>query len=236
MILSHKHKFILFCNPKTGSTSLEKTLEPFQEGQAYNLGLRQFHPDHSNSILFPNKHIPPLLLRSWLSKDVWDNYFKMVFVRNPWDWFVSEWKYHFQFNRPKLFNVWQKPRSLPRYLINYQRIKDLNSKEVFTVEDVDYLFEHLKKCFPIVPNSPGLYQSCYVYNLDGDQLVDFVGRFENIESDFNTIKDKLGLDISLPHLNSTTRSTYKTYFTEDSKRRVAQLWQKDISNFGYKFE
>ena len=235
MILSHKHKFILFCNPKTGSTSLEKTLEPYQEGQEYNYGVRQFNKGEPQTILFPNKHIPPLLLKAWLPKEIWDSYYKIVFVRNPWDWVVSEWKYHFKLKKVSVMDLIKEPVTTARYLKNYQHKKRLNNKQVFTVEDIDYLFDHLKRWFPVTPSASGLHQSHYVYDLDGNQIVDFVGRFENLEADFELIKEKLDLDISLPHLNRTKRNRYKTYFTEDSNQRVAQLWKKDIDNFGYKF-
>ena len=236
MILSHKHKFILFCNPKTGSTSLEKTLEKFQEGQEFNLGIRQSYGASSNRILFPNKHIPPLLLKAWLPEEIWNSYFKFVFIRNPWDWIVSEWKYQFQYKKLSIPYILHNPVATARYLKNYQRVEELNSKKVFTPEDIDYLHAHLKKWFSVIPNSPGLHQSHYVFDVGENKIVDFVGRFENIENDFEVIKDKLGLDISLPHLNSTKRDTYKTYFTEESKERVAQLWKRDIDNFSYKFD
>ena len=236
MIISHQYKFILFCNPKTGSTSLEKTLEKYQEGSEFNFGIRQSHNGGCNSILFPNKHIPPLMLKAWLPKEIWDSYFKFVFIRNPWDWVVSEWKYHFKPRKVNVASLINNPIATTRYIKNSQKIKALNSKNSFSSEDINYLFAHLKHFFPVLPNASGLYQSHYVFDIDGDRLVDFVGRFENIQNDFEVIKDRLGLDVCLPHLNSTKRDTYKTYFTQDSKERVAQLWKKDIDNFGYKFD
>jgi Sulfotransferase family len=236
MIISHKYKFILFCNPKTGSTSLEKTLEPFQEGQEFNLGIRQSLNTKKNTALFPNKHMPPLLLKAWLPQEIWDSYFKFVFVRNPWDWVVSEWKYQFKYKKISVTSALKNPIPTLRYLKNYQQVKEFNNKTVFTPEDVDYLFAHLKRFFPVIPNSPGLYQSHYVFDINGEQIVDFVGRFENLQHDFEFIKEKLDLDISLPHLNSTNRGKYKSYFTPDSKHRVAHLWQRDIDNFNYQFD
>lgn len=236
MIISHEHKFILFCNPKTGSTSLEKTLEKYQEGEEFNQGIRQFSNASSSSMLFPNKHIPPLLLKAWLPQEIWDSYFKFVFVRNPWDWVVSEWKYHFKPRQVGVNDLIHHPVATARYIKHHRRIKALNSKKSFTQDDINYLFAHLKQFFPVIPNASGLYQSNYVFDLNGDRLVDFVGRFETIQDDFAAIKDKLGLDISLPHLNSTKRDTYKSYFTEDSKQRVAELWERDIANFDYSFD
>lgn len=236
MILSHKYRFIFLCNPKTGSTSLERALEKYQEGENFNQGLCRFDNNKNYITLFPNKHIPPLMLKAWLPREIWQSYFKFVFVRNPWDWVVSEWKYHFKPREVGIVDFINRPVAIARYLKHSQRIKHLNNKRVFSAEDVDYLFAHLKQFFPVLPNSSGLYQSHYVFDVDGNQLVDFVGKFENINSDFEIIKDKLGLDVFLPHLNSTNRSKYQTYFTEDSKQRVAELWQQDIDNFNYCFD
>lgn len=238
MIVSHKHKFIFFCTPKTGSTSLEKPLEPFQEGQELNRGIRLALSAKQSVDLFPDKHMPPLLLKSWLPQEIWDSYFKFVFVRNPWDWVVSAWKYYFKHKKITPTFVANNPIATLRYFKNYQRLKEFNDKTVLTPEDVDYLFAHLKRFFPIFPNSTGFCQSYYVYDINGKQIVDFVGRFENLQRDFEFIKEKLELDIgiSLPHLNSTNRGNYKSYFTKESKERVAQLWQKDIENFDYHFD
>ena len=50
MILSHRRKFIFFCNGKTGTTSIEKVLEPLDEGRRYAFDAPG---------LFIAKHIPP---------------------------------------------------------------------------------------------------------------------------------------------------------------------------------
>ncbi|MEM6612495.1 MAG: sulfotransferase family 2 domain-containing protein [Cyanobacteria bacterium P01_C01_bin.72] len=235
MILSHRHKFIFFCNPKTGSTSVEKALAPFQEGQAYNYGLRQHYSHSSNQMLFPNKHIPPATLKAWLPHKIWNEYHKFVFVRNPWDWFVSEWKYHFRLNALNTTDFIKRPRAAAAYCKNYYWLRKLNQKQQFEVKDIDFLFTRLKNNFPVFPNTQGLFQSHYAYDLDGNKIVDFVAKFENIQDDFQKIKDDLGLEIDLMHLNKTKHDSYQSYFTKDSRQRVAELWRDDIERFGYTF-
>lgn len=236
MILSHQHKFIFFCNPKTGSTSVEKALAPLQEGQEYNYGLRQSYSHTSTKMLFPNKHMPPMTLKAWLPQKIWDDYYKFAFVRNPWDWFVSEWKYHFRLNSLRKSDFIKRPRTVAAYCKNYYWLKSLNQKQRFEVEDIDFLFDRLKDNFPVVPNTKGLYQSHYVYDLDGNKIVDFVAKFENIQSDFQKIKSSLGLDIDLMHLNKTKHDDYRKCFTKESRKRVAELWREDIERFGYTFD
>ena len=236
MILSHKHKFIFFCNPKTGSTSVEKALERHQEGAEYNHGLRQFSHGEQAKKLFPNKHLPPAILKAWLPEKVWNDYYKFVFVRNPWDWFVSEWKYHFKLEQYQAKDIFKRPYAVARHYKNLPKRQALNSKKVFEVADVDFLYNHLKHNFSVFPNAKGLFQSHYVCDLDGKMLVDRVAKFENIQTDFEQIKDNLSLDIDLQHLNRTKHSDFRTYFTKESRLRVAELWQEDIERFEYTFD
>ena len=72
---------------------------------------------------------------------------------------------------------------------------------------------------------------------DGVQAVDFVGRFERIESDISFICDKSSMDASsIIHENSTEHNCYRSYY--DSKRVdiVYELYGDDIELFGYSFE
>jgi hypothetical protein len=84
MIISHELKFIFFCVPKTGTTSLEKALEGYDESIDLNNGYKN---------LWVNQHLPPSFMKGFVSSDMWNNYFKFLFVRNPFDWVVSSIKY-----------------------------------------------------------------------------------------------------------------------------------------------
>lgn len=236
MILSHKHKFIFFCNPKTGSTSVEKALELYQEGDEFNRGLRQFKNRELRKVLFANKHLPPAMLKAWVSQDVWNNYYKFVFVRNPWDWFVSEWKYHFRLNKVTTKQIFKQPYAVARHCKNHSKMKALNNKRVFEVADIDYLFEHLKRNFSVFPSANGLFQSHYVYDIDGNQIVDRIAKFENIQTDFQEITANLNLNVKIQHLNKTNHSSFQSYFTKESQQRVAELWREDIERFEYTFD
>lgn len=41
----------------------------------------------------------------------------------------------------------------------------------------------------------------YLYDGEGNCLVDFTGRFERLEEDFDTVREKLALETELPHKN-----------------------------------
>ncbi len=82
-----------------------------------------------------------------------------------------------------------------------------------------------------------MYSSCASWIcIDGQPVVDYVGRFENLSQEFKTITDHLGLDASLPHLNKSSRSHYADYYDTASKEIIAKRFQNDIELFGYQFE
>jgi len=66
--------------------------------------------------------------------------------------------------------------------------------------------------------------------------VNFIGKFENLQNDFNNLLSKLGSEnIQLPHIHKSNRSRYRTYYSEESKALVEEFYKKDIQEFGYEF-
>ncbi len=106
MLLSHDHQFLFIHIPKTAGTSIRVSLSPYA-----------FHPETLlenrvlSSVGINVNHIGPwkrkrfrphctaLTVQRNLPADVFDNLFKFVFVRNPWDLLVS--LYNFIPSRPK---------------------------------------------------------------------------------------------------------------------------------------
>ena len=66
----------------------------------------------------------------------------------------------------------------------------------------------------------------------------FVGRFENLNKDFDTILNRiqLGISSSLPHLNKSTDGEFRTQYTPHKVDQVAEMRARDIACFGYTFE
>jgi hypothetical protein len=101
-----------------------------------------------------------------------------------------------------------------------------------------FLFKRLPSPGPSDGYRHILSQHCFLYDENEKQLVDFIGRFENLQSDFDLVCRHLGInDAKLPHRNkSFGRKHYADYYDAESKEYVAQLYRKDIRLFGYTFE
>ena len=66
--------------------------------------------------------------------------------------------------------------------------------------------------------------------------MDFIGRFESLEADFQSVCDRLGLrDLSLPQLRPGTGQDYRKAFTAEMVDIVGDIYQRDIRALGYDF-
>jgi len=225
MILSHAHKFIFLCNGRTGTTSIEHALWRYDESG----GLASHEPG-----LWVDKHIPRTALRSLLPAEQWDSYFKFVFVRHPLDWFVSQYRYNLE-RPPSLSRVLAKPRKAPAALRAFHRARARREERVYDVADVERLHRYLRRNRGL-PDTPTLFQSSYVDDTDGTQIVDFVGRFELLAADIARVQQRIGIDFALPHLNRTDHPdgrAYRNSLTEAGVRKVRELWAVDFDRLGY---
>ena len=96
-----------------------------------------------------------------------------------------------------------------------------------------------------------------LYNQQGELLVDFVGRFETLQQDFDRVCEQLGItESSLPHRNRSDKKSrglkrkIKNYlymngenrhqcmadfYDDETRAVVAGYYSKDIEAFGYRF-
>ncbi len=79
-------------------------------------------------------------------------------------------------------------------------------------------------------------QSSFIFDRHGNQLVDFVGKFENLSTDFDTVCQRIGVDCSLPHVNASKHDEYRRYYDDHTAELVAQAFKADIDAFDYTFE
>jgi len=80
------------------------------------------------------------------------------------------------------------------------------------------------------------FQKDFIYSEDGELLVDFVGRFENIDTDFKKICSRIGISATLPKLNVSNTIPYQQFYNDETRELVRRTFDVDISLFGYEFE
>jgi len=74
------------------------------------------------------------------------------------------------------------------------------------------------------------------YIVLGDSIaIDYIGRIESIQKDFNKICDVLGLNKDLPHRNkSQTERPVRRYYTSDATKRVVEeIYGEDFNRLNY---
>lgn len=226
MILSHEHKFIFLCNGKTGTTSVRAALDDYHEGEEYEVGVPGLYED---------KHVPPAVLKGMLGPHIWEEYFTCCFVRNPWDWFVSQFFWNQSPNPISKKKMLRKPiETTKEYLTKRRKRQYLEDLEAFTPEEIYETYDILRD-YRGIHQADSLFQYHYVYDADGTRLVDHVGRFERIDEDFQRMVDQVGIEAQLPHRNPTSHRSYRTYYNSETRRLIRDLYSVDVETFGYSF-
>jgi len=77
-------------------------------------------------------------------------------------------------------------------------------------------------------------------------LPNFLGRFENLENDFQDIYRIKGLPLKLPHMFGNrakeeckkpwVKVDYRDYYTKELEEMVRKRYSRDIDFFGYTFD
>jgi len=81
-------------------------------------------------------------------------------------------------------------------------------------------------------------QSDYLIDLHGNVIVDFIGRYERLQEDFDEVCRRIGIPAPpLPHKRKAQdRKDYRSYYTAETAELVAQRFKRDIEMFGYRFD
>jgi hypothetical protein len=100
-----------------------------------------------------------------------------------------------------------------------------------------FLFKHFPTSERGDPFRHVIPQCEFICSPDGEFLVDFVGKFENLHGDFDVICQRLQIpNLGLPHRNKSVRRHYMEYYDSETQAFVSEFYKRDVELFGYQFE
>jgi hypothetical protein len=224
-IISRAHRLLFIMAAKTGCTAVGQVLIDHLSGEFLP---RQSLLDPRGFFLVQNKHctLKQLLTHRLLTSDERRTLFAFSTVRNPFDALVS-------FHRLKA-NEFQQLLADPeswvhRYSgyaqdIEYCKTHDFNEwiKARYAVGVLDRL-RHRGRRRLYGPWANG---------------VDFVMRFEHLQTDFDEALRRAGvkLELQIPVINVTDRAKdYRQYYSRASRRIVEYAFQEELARFRYRF-
>ncbi len=227
-MISYYDKCLYIHIPKTAGQSIESVFLQ-RAGLSWEQRSSMLLKSNSN----PQKGPPRLahltareyLDYGYLTPKEFNKLFRFTFVRNPWDRLVSEYRYK------------QHKYSFKDFLFKH-----------FPEKNIDDYRHHNGIYRHVMP------QYKFIYNDKGKCLVNFVGKFENIDEDFAIVSNMICQQrLSLPHKNKTSakginsifkRFTkteknkidhYRSFYDSESKEFVEMFYQQDIELFDYTF-
>lgn len=204
--------------PKCGGTSIEDAIWPDRGARtAADLWAGQ-GPDDANKYQADGlQHLKAWQIREEVGADVFRDYFKFAFVRNPYDKAVSQYEY-------------------------MKRTRKTLRGRIGMADDATFA-EHLR----LIRGRPHPHwdpQHTFLFDERGALLVDFVGRFERFEADAQRAFDALGLgarlggwrSVRVPHAKGGgARPSYREYYDDETREAVREMYARDLEVFGYTF-
>lgn len=211
MRISHRYRFIFFANPKTGSESVRAFLNPFSDvsGRPFEQ-IDDAHPFYS--------HMRPIEAREIFERRGWrfDEYYRFVFVRNPWTRLVS--LYNMTCRIDKSFGL-----SFKSWL-RASKPEGKGGGGLFSERWRRY----------------GTYSiESFAGDGHGNLLVDDIFRLEDIDSVPDRLRERsmpIPPEAKIPRLNCMDGvASIRNYYTPELVELVSQRYHKEIAKFGYEF-
>ena len=146
-----------------------------------------------------------------------EDYYTFTFVRNPWDRMVSAYKFLQRGGWGKVDHLWCESRF--RYLQNFS-------------DFLRYVERHPYEMVHFLP------QTYWVYDKNKQINLNFIGKFEYLQHDYNELCKQLSINTPLPHMNPSKRhKKYQDYYKHHRDIEiVCKLFHDDIREFDYKYE
>ncbi len=205
MIVSHRHRFVFFAVPRTGTHALRDALRPLlgdEDWQQYALRGQARLPVPALARL-GHGHVSLRQLRASTDEDIWARYFKFAIVRNPYDRYVSACA---------MLN-----KRNPRYAGNEQAFM----KRALAMP-------RFRQRVLVRP------QTEMLVDVSGGLGLDFVGRFETLQESFDEACRQIGIaPARLGAINATEHRAFETYYDDELRTMVTDFYRRDFEMLGY---
>ena len=226
MPIDLNRNFIFVHIPRTGGTSIEEMFG-LKEGSCL-FGLAPY--GGTIDAMASPQHLTWQQLIQILPTSFTDSAYKFAFVRNPWDRFLSAYRYRL---RCYLHGLKRSGASYyKRCLYNESHLASLDS----FVATLEFPIEH--RVTAVGGLDAHLEPQCtFVTDAKGRIAMDRICRFENFEPDIRAVADGLGIQLGeIVRQNVTSggtryRSSYSTYAMD----AVRAFYAEDIERFEYTF-
>ena len=234
MPICHEKKFIFVHIPKCAGSSIEYL---FKKNNLHLEFIDEILDFKNSKINFSEvvelhkgktQHLSASDIKKLIGNIKFEQYDKFSIVRNPFDRLVS---YYFFIKKIKTPNLDK---------IHVKLVHSSSNFHEFVVRAIE---------------TPGMYPlfNQYLYLYDDDKssnMMDYVGKFETLESNFKEIIKNLKLEknkpdnlrkvfglskFKLPKVNTSNRGNYREYYNSELKHIVQQACHKDCELFDYDF-
>ena len=239
MRYSHKHKFVLVNNWKCGCSSIchmfDEYCEPCRDVNWVDTDRDQRDKcaNEEFGLLYEDiVHAPASNIKKIFNGKGWnlDDYVTITSVRNPWARMVSLY-FYLQRTAKKGYGSNIRHGGCFRYYPNKpDRETELVDFSVFARKSIPKWqggILHRWNTYEMIHDDAGI------------PLIDYVVRLEHLEEDLNPIIEKHFPDFHMNYNireNTTEHEHYSTYYDDESKSVVADVFSYDIDRWGYKFE
>lgn len=240
MAVSYEKKFVFIHVPKCAGTSIEKflaNLTPLSLLDPARLSDEQIKERElyrTGHVHRKEQHLSAVETRHLIGEKDYLSFYKFAFVRNPFARLASYYKFIKKIKTPYL------RKTHVRLAIESPNFKEFALRMLDEPEMTLFFNQHI-----------------YICNDDLESQVDFIGKFETLDHDFNQVLVKLDLcrnllspildrfgvpRAELPRLNTSSASgappdpkAYRKLYDDELRERITPAVAQDLRLFDYEF-
>ena len=206
MIVSHRHRFIFFAVPRTGTHAIRTALGPVlgdEDWQQQSLTAQVRLPVPALA-RFNHGHLSLRQVQANLVPGVWRDYFKFAFVRDPFDRFVSVCA------------------MLNKRNPGYRGRETASMKRALTIP-------RFRQRVLVRPQIEMLLDG------SGELGMDFVGRYETLQESFAVVCRQIGIaEVDLERSNASEHDAHASYYDDELLATVNAFYHLDFEAFDYR--